>query len=90
MRPRTYGALCMNISPEFLFHISSCKNPNEFLTIMKGLFGKQYEMKGHILEVELLSLDPRSFDNIQDFFTRYKDLMLQLKGCGVDKSKEEK
>ena len=47
-------------------------------------------MKGHMLEVELLSLDPRSFDGIHDFFTRYKDLLLQLKGCGVDKSKEEK
>ena len=56
---------------------------------MKGLFGKQDEMKGHMLEVELLSLDPRSFNNIQDFFTRYKDLLLQLEGCGVDKSKEE-
>ena len=85
-----YGALCMHISPELLFHISSCKTPNEVWTTMKGLFGKQDEMKGHMLEVELLSLDPRSFDNIQDFFTRYKDLLLQLKGCGVDKSKEEK
>ena len=57
---------------------------------MKGLFGKQDEMKCHMLEVYLISLDPRRFDNIQDFFTRYKDLLLQLKGCGVDKSKEEK
>jgi hypothetical protein len=30
------------------------------------------------------------FDNLQDFFTKYKDLLLQLKACGVDKSKEEK
>ena len=53
-----YGALCMSISPELLFHISSCKTPNEFWTTMKGLFSKKYEMKGHMLEVELLSLDP--------------------------------
>ena len=71
-----YGALCMNISPDFLFHISSCKTPNEVWTTMKGLFGKQDEMKCHMLEVEMLSLDPRSFDNIQDFFTRYKDLLM--------------
>jgi hypothetical protein len=57
---------------------------------MEGLFGKQDEMRGHMLEVELLALDVQSFENIQDLFTRYKDLLLQLKDCGVDKSKEEK
>jgi hypothetical protein len=85
-----YGALCMHISPELLFHVSSCKTPNEIWTTMEGLFGKQDEMRGHMLEVELLALDLKIFENIQDFFTRYKDLLLQLKACGVDKSKEEK
>jgi hypothetical protein len=47
-------------------------------------------MRGHMLEVELLTLDPKLFENIQDFFTKFKDLLLQLKACGVDKSKEEK
>jgi hypothetical protein len=47
-------------------------------------------MRGHMLEVELLTLDPKIFDNIQDFFTKFKDLLSQLKACGVDKSKEEK
>jgi hypothetical protein len=42
------------------------------------------------LEVELLTSDPKSFDNIQDFFTKFKDFLSQLKACGVDKSKEEK
>jgi hypothetical protein len=40
--------------------------------------------------VELLTLDPKIFDNLQDFFTKYKDLLLQFKACIVDKSKEEK
>jgi hypothetical protein len=47
-------------------------------------------MRGHMLEVELLTLDPKIFDNIQDFFTKFKDLLSQLKACRVDKSKEEK
>jgi hypothetical protein len=46
-------------------------------------------MRGHMLEVELLTLDPKSFDNIQYFFTKFKDLLSQLKACGVDKSKEK-
>jgi hypothetical protein len=47
-------------------------------------------MRGHMLEVDLLTLDTKSFENIQDFFTKFKDLLSQLKSCGVDKSKEEK
>jgi hypothetical protein len=47
-------------------------------------------MRGHMLEVELLTLDPKRFKNIQYFFTKFKDLLSQLKSCGVDKSKEEK
>jgi hypothetical protein len=47
-------------------------------------------MRGHMLEVEFLTLDPKIFDNLQDLFTKYKDLLSQLKACGVDKSKEEK
>jgi hypothetical protein len=47
-------------------------------------------MRKHILEVEFITLDPKNFDNIQYFFTKYKDLLSQLKDCGVDKYKEEK
>jgi hypothetical protein len=57
---------------------------------LEGIFGKQYEMRGHMLEVELLTLDPKSFENIQDLFKKFTDLLLQLKACEVDKSKEEK
>jgi hypothetical protein len=47
-------------------------------------------MRGHMLEVNILTLDPKSFKNIQEVFTKFKDLPSQLKACGVDKSKEEK
>jgi hypothetical protein len=47
-------------------------------------------MRGHMLEVEFLTLDPKTFDNLQDLFTKYKDLLSQLKACEVDKYKEEK
>jgi hypothetical protein len=47
-------------------------------------------MRGNMLEVELLTLDPKIFENIQGFFTKFKDLLSHLKACGVDKSMEEK
>jgi hypothetical protein len=59
-----YGSLCMHISPKLLFHVSSCKNPNAIWMTMEGLFGKQDEMRGHMLEVELFALDLKRFENI--------------------------
>jgi hypothetical protein len=85
-----FRKICSLISPDLLFHISSCKTPNEAWTTLEGLFGNMDEMRGNMLEVELLTLDPKSFDNLQDFFTKYKDLLSQLKACGVHKSKDEK
>jgi hypothetical protein len=68
-----FGTICSLISPELLFHISSCKTPNESWITMEGIFGKKEEMRGYMIEVELLTLDPKTFDNIQYFFTKYKD-----------------
>ena len=42
-----------------------------------------------MLEVEFLTLDPKTFDNLQDLFTKYKDSLSQLKACRVDKSEEK-
>jgi hypothetical protein len=63
------GTICSLISLELLFYISSYKTPNEAWTTMEGIFGKQDEMRGHMIEVELLTLDPKTFDNLQYFFT---------------------
>ena len=85
-----YDLLCVSMSPELLFHVETCITLDEIWTKIESLFGKQDEMRGHMLEVELNSLDPRSFNNIQDFFMKFKSLLLQLKGCGVDKSTQHK
>jgi hypothetical protein len=59
-----FRRICNLISPELLFHISSCKTPNEAWTTMEGIFGKQDEMRGHMLEMEFLTLDSKSFDKL--------------------------
>jgi hypothetical protein len=43
-----------------------------------------------MLEVELNTLDPKSFDNIHDFFTKFKYFLLILGECGIDMSTQEK
>jgi len=47
-------------------------------------------MRGHMLEVELNTLYPKSFDNIQDSFTKFKYLLLSFSECGIDKSTQDK
>lgn len=71
-----YSLLCLSMSPELLFHVEGCKSPNEVWTTLETLFGKQDEMRGHILENEINLLGPKSFDNIQDFSTKFKALLL--------------
>jgi hypothetical protein len=36
-----------------------------------------------MLKVEFLTLDPKRFDNLQDFFTKFRDLLSQLKLAGL-------
>jgi hypothetical protein len=38
-----------------------------------------------MLESELISLIPSIYYTLQDFFTKFKDLLLPLKECGIDK-----
>ena len=45
-------------------------------------------MRGHQLENELITLSPTHFEMIQDFFTKFKSLVLQLKQCGIEKKEE--
>ena len=53
------------------------------------MFGKQYELRGHILENELIALHPRSFEIIQQFFTKFKFIVLQCRWYGIE-IKDEK
>jgi hypothetical protein len=84
------GILLELISIDLWFHVVTCKSPNEVWTTLEGLFGKKDEMRGHMLEVELNTLNRKSFDNIHDFFTKFKSFLFSLGECGIDKSTQEK
>jgi hypothetical protein len=84
-----YGILCFSISPDFLFHVESCSTPNEVWTKLDGLFGKKDELRGHLLENELISLSPRNFETLHDYFSKFKTLLQQDKSCGIDRKEEQ-
>ena len=74
-----FGLLCLSILRELLFHIYSLTTPNEFWVKLETLFGKTNELRGHQLENEPIGLSPIHYDTIEDFFTNFKSLLLQLK-----------
>ena len=42
-------------------------------------------MIGHHLENEIISLSPAHYETIEYLFNKFKELVLQLKQCGIDK-----
>ena len=83
-----FGFMCTHISRDILFHLEGLRNLKEAWDKLEYLFGKQDELREHILENELITLQPSSFETIQQFFTKYKSLALQCKQCGLERKDE--
>ena len=88
-RDETYGLLCLSISKDLLFHLNGLTSPNEVWENIVEIFCKTYEMRGHKIENELISLSPNSFESLQLYFSKFKSLVLQLKQCGIEKKEEQ-
>ena len=52
---------------------------------MDTLSGKQDDLRVYQLENELMSLQPSNFETLNDFFTKFKHIVLLLKQCKVEK-----
>ena len=81
--------LCTYISRDILFHLEGLRTPRESWEKLDSLFNKQYELRGHILENELVSLHPSSFETIEQLFTKFKSLILQCRQCGIEWKDEQ-
>ena len=71
-----FGFMCTHISRDILFNLEGLRNPKEAWDNLESLFGKRDELRGHILENELIALQLSIFESIQKFFTKYKSLIL--------------
>ena len=81
--------MCIHISRDILFHLEGLKTPKEVWDNIESLFGKQDEIRGHILENELIALQPNNFKTFQQFFLKYKSLVLQCKQCGIERKDQQ-
>ena len=88
MIDEAFGMLCLIISRGLIFHIDSLSNPNKVWLNIEALFRKNDEMRDYQLKNDLISLSPTHFETIQDFFTKFKPLVIHLKQSCI-KNKEE-
>ena len=65
-----FNFMCTHISQDILFHLEGLRTPKEAWDKIESLFGKKDELRGNILENELIALQPSSFESIQQLFTK--------------------
>ena len=58
----SFSFMCTHISRDILFHLEGLRTLTESWDNIESLFGKQAELQGHILENELITLHPSSFE----------------------------
>ena len=85
----TYGFLCHSISQDILFHVKGLKTPKEVWDKLASLFDKQHDLRLYQLENELISFHPSNFETLNDFFTKFKSLVFELKLCKVEKEDDQ-
>ena len=84
-----YGCLCLSISQDLLFHIKGLKTPKKVWDKLASLFVKQDDLRVCQLKNELISLHPSNFETLNDFFTKFKSLVFELKLCKVEKEDDQ-
>ena len=82
---KALGHICSLVSFDLQFHLESFKTPKEAWGALETLFGKTDKIKGYQINNDLMNLDPKSFNNIQDYISKIKQLRTQLKDCKITK-----
>ena len=65
------------------------KTPKEAWDKIYSLFDKQDDLRIYQLENEVISLHPSNFETLNDFITKFKQLVFQLKLCKVEKEDDQ-
>jgi hypothetical protein len=84
---KALGCLRSLVSLDIMFQLDGCTNSHDAWEKLKTLYGTTDEVRGYQLDNELMSLDPKSFDNIQDYVTKVNDLRAQCKSCGIERKR---
>ena len=71
------------VHEDLIFHIDNCKTVKEAWDKFSNLYVKVDKARGFELDENLMSLDPKDFDTIQDYITKTHELRSMVKDCGI-------
>ena len=84
-KDEAFRFLCLSVSRDLLFHLLGLKSPKEIWDKLETLYGNQDDLRFYQLKNELRSLQPSNFETLNEFFTKFKHIVLLLKQCEVEK-----
>ena len=67
------------VHQDLIIHIDNCKIVKEAWDIFSSLYGKVDKDRGFELDENIISLDPKEFDLIQDYITKVHELRSMVK-----------
>ena len=77
------GTLRKYVHEDLIFHIDNCKIVKEAWDKFVILYVKVDKAWGFELDKNLMSLDSKEFDTIQDYITKAHELRSMVKDCGI-------
>ena len=82
MDRKSLGDICLGVDDKIMYHIKKSSTSKKVWDTLKNLYDKVFEEEIFKIEDELVSLDPKSFDSIQDFIIKVNELRMKLTDCG--------
>ena len=70
MDRKALGDICLGVDDKIMYQIKNCSTSKEAWDTLKNLYDKVSDEDVFKIEDELISLDPKSFDSIQDFIIK--------------------
>ena len=74
--------ICLGVDDKIMYQIWKSSTSKEAWDTLQTLYGKVSEEDVFKIEDELVSLDPKTFDSIQDFIINVNELRMKLNECG--------
>ena len=75
------GVIRSCVHGDLLFHIKNCSDSKEAWDKLEQLYDKVDEEKGFQIEDDLVLLDPKNYDTIQDYTIKVNEYRALLKDC---------
>ena len=82
MDKKALGDICLGVHDKIMYQIRKSSTSKQAWDTLKNLYDKVSGEDVFKIEGRLVSLDPKSFDSIEDFIIKVNELRTKLTDCG--------